>query len=767
MTTSSPEDGTRRSSAGQTVPSSSTTQQTKGLPVGLGEDAESDLALAMALQEAAALESKKRAWAAWAETEYTKCKNARIPFERQWYINLAFLSGKQYVSPVEVSGYGFRLTAPKAPAHRVRLVINKIRPAIRTECAKLTSSKPIPTVVPATNEDEDTSAATVGEALVKAEFANGEFNKKYNSWVWWGVVTGVSFMKSFWDANALDYDAMVLPPMPSQPDGTPFPADIIEEVKEQNPQVKQLLETPRPAQGKICEERLTPFQVYVPDLLCEDIEGQPYVIEVNTKSPLWVKNRYGFDPTPDTRGANTIMDSVTVIAKSSEQHLDSVLVKEVWIKPHAHPDFPEGGMLTVINNRVVDFRDTWPLPFRDFPYYKYEGIRTGGFYPDSVINDLIPLQKEYNRTRSQAVEIKNLMTKPRIMYPKGSVDIRKVGTEAGGSIPYTQGYEKPSILPAVDVPVSYVNELTQLTQEFDDISGQHEISRGTTPSQVTSGTAIAFLQEQDDTKLHDQVASIEHAMEKLGTHYLKYVSTYWSDDRVVKVTGNNNSFEAMHWKKGSLKGNTDVKVQSGSALPYSKAAKQALITEWMQNGFLDPAMGMEILNFGAFDKAVDDFLVDKRQAQRENLKMAEMPEKLLTLLLSPAPGPMGEEPQQLPDGNWLNGDGTPFQPQAPIPVNSWDDHEQHIHWHNQYRKTQQFELLSEANKRAFEMHVQTHQMAMMNDQVNMQGQTVVKNKQDPPPGFGQPGEGTEEEGAPEDGSEPQQSEDESGSLPRE
>lgn len=755
MTSLPPEDGRRRQlGAPTTVPSSSTTQETKGLPVGLGEDADTDAALVMAMIQARQLEEKKRAWASWVDVQYTHCKNSRAAFERQWYLNLAFLTGKQYVSPVEVSGYGFRLTAPKAPPHRVRLVVNKIRPAVRTECAKLTSSKPVPTVVPATNEDEDTSAAGVGEALIKAEFANGEFGKKYRSWVWWGVVTGVSFMKSYFDPNELDFEAMVLPPMPTQPDGTPFPADVIDEVKNSNPEVKQLLETPRPAQGKICHERLTPFQLYVPDLLAEEIEDQPYVIEVHTKTPLWVEKRYGFKPTPDARGANTIMDSVTIIAKNAEQHFDAVLVKECWIKPNAHPDFPDGGMLTVINGQVVNFSDKWPLPFRDFPYYKFDSIRTGGFYPDSVITDLIPLQKEYNRTRSQAIEIKNLMTKPRFLYPEGSVNIRKVGSEPGGAIPYTQGYEKPQILPAVEVPNSYVNELTQLTQEFDDISGQHEISRGGTPSGITSGTAIAFLQEQDDTKLADQVASIEAAMEKLGNHYLKYVTTYWSDDRIIKVTGNNNSFEAMHWKKGSLKGNTDVKVQSGSALPYSKAAKQALITEWMQNGFIAPEMGMEILNMGAFDKAVDDFLVDKRQAQRENLKMAELPEQLLTLLLSPAPGPNGEEPIQDPaSGQHFNGDGTPFQPQPPIPVNSWDDHEQHIHWHNQYRKTQQFELLPEANKRAFELHVQLHQMSLSMDIVNTQGQTIVKNKQEAPPGFGNEEEGQEEqpeEGAPQE-----------------
>src|SRR5690242_16227541 len=98
---------------------------------------------------------KEAAWASWVNTEFQKCKNARLPFERQWHLNLAFYSGKQYLSPINLPGQGFRLTSPKAPPWRVRMVINKIRTAARTECSKLTSSKPIPTVIPATTEDED------------------------------------------------------------------------------------------------------------------------------------------------------------------------------------------------------------------------------------------------------------------------------------------------------------------------------------------------------------------------------------------------------------------------------------------------------------------------------------------------------------------------------------------------------------------------------------------------------------------------------------
>lgn len=714
--------------------------------------------------EARRLEQKKAEWASWANAEYTKCKNARSQFERQWYINLAFTAGQQYLQPINLTASGFRLVTPKAPPWRVRLVINKIRTAIRTECSKLTTSKPIPTVLPATSEDEDFTAAQVGEHILKSKFATAKFEQEYRSWIWWGTVCGNSYLKQHWDKDGLDYESRVLPPPPTFPGtGMPIPDDIIEKI----PVLQEYMTTAKPARGTINVERVTPFHLFVPDLLSENLEDQPYIIHTMAKSKLWVEKRFP-EATPvtcDVRTSATILGSAAIVtAKGSEEHLDAVLVKEVWIKPEAHKDFPEGGLLTIVNDKVVQCKEKWPYPFGEYPFYKYNAMATGGFYSDSIVVDLIPIQKEYNKKRSQAIEIQNTLGKPKLVYQQGSLDPRMITSEPGQSIPYRAGYEKPEIVPGGEVPVSFVNEIAALAQEFDDISGQHEISRGDTPnSAISSGTAIAYLQEQDDAKLTSQVASIESAIETLGMHYLFMVSHFWDDERIVKVVGHNDTFETIHWKKNMLKGNTDVKVQTGSALPFSKAARTALLTEMMQNGWVDPQSGMEMLNFGGLDKVLDVALVDKRQAMRENLKMASAPEKILTLLLNPAPGPNDEPPTkmvhpQTGEEIQFNGDGTPFQPQPPFPVNSWDNHEEHVHWHNFFRKTQQFDQLSDIQKQAFEMHVQLHQQALMAQLVNMQGNIIQDNAgagqplEDVPPEAGgnpDPPQGSANGGAPE------------------
>jgi hypothetical protein len=388
---------------------------------------------------------KKQEWASWVEDQYTKCKNARSNHEQQWYLNLAFVNGRHYVSPITVPGQGFRLAASKAPAWRVRLVVNKTRTAVRTEHSKLIANKPIPIVVPATTEQEDYTAANIGEQLLKYQFANAKFSKTYNSWIWWGVVTGTAFLKSYWNPNEADDDLMEPAKEKKGLGDTPLKDSAGKPVLSQTPVL-----------GKIGIERITPFHIFVPDLLSESLEDQPYVIHCMTRSVESVRKDFpNAGPiNPDSRAANTVMESSFLVTKNSDNsNLDSVLVKEVWIKPNSHKDFPKGGMLTVVNSRVVQCLEEWPWPFKEFPFYKYDGIPTGGFYGDSIVVDLIPLNKEYNRTKSQMIEIKNTIGKPKGFYQQGSLNPRQISSEPGQMVPYKAGFQPPILQPGAEVLV--------------------------------------------------------------------------------------------------------------------------------------------------------------------------------------------------------------------------------------------------------------------------------------------------------------------------
>jgi hypothetical protein len=617
---------------------------------------------------------------AWTNKQFTAIKNARAIQERQWYLNLAFYFGKQYATLIRSNnsgssglGVSTRLYTPPAPYYRARPVINRIRPTIRTELALLTSNRPSATVVPASAEDRDMYAAQAGEQIWNTIYTEHKLKAVLRRALWWTLNCGTSFIKEVWDSATDDF----------------------------------------------IFHHETPFHVFVPDLREEDIEGQPFLIHAMEKSPEWIQMRFkkaldGSDVEISNSQTQHILDDsfVNLVGTQSLKRQQSVLVLEVWIKPGAVPMFPDGAFYTMVGNKIVQGQQKWPFAHNMYPFAKFDHIPSGKFYATSSTEDLIPLQKEYNRTRGQIIESKNRMSKPQLTAPRGSVDPSKMTSEPGLVVEYTPGMTPPQPLPLQALPNYVLQELDTTLRDWDDISGLHEVSRGDVPPGVTAATAISYLQERDEAKLNHTFESVEEGMEKLAKMTLHNVQQFWTDERTVKVTGPDGSFDAMAFRGSDLHNNVDIRIEGGSSLPVSKAAKQALIMDLMKMNFIDPNKGLEVMDIGGVNKLYEQLQVDKRQAMRENLRMSRVtPDMIMehqqlaqtALVQAQVADPMAEPPT----------------PPLIVPVNTWDNHKVHIETHNNFRKGQAFENLPDSTKALFEQHVQDHVRAIGIEMLSM------------------------------------------------
>jgi len=68
---------------------------------------------------------------------------------------------------------------------------------------------------------------------------------------------------------------------------------------------------------------------------------------------------------------------------------------------------------------------------------------------------------------------------------------------------------------------------------------------------------------------------------------------------LVKVVGSDGAFDAQMITGSDIASGLDIRIESGSALPTSKSARQALITDWMKMGFISPQDGLKILDTGS------------------------------------------------------------------------------------------------------------------------------------------------------------------------
>lgn len=639
----------------------------------------------------------------WTQKQYRAIRNARTATERQWYLNLAFFFGKQNVSILNPQSAGLgtnmRLYTPPAPYYRVRPVINRIRPTVRHELAQLTNNKPSASITPSSAEDRDMYAAMAGEQVWENLYLDKKVKFVIRRAMWWALIAGNGFIKTWWEESKGPVDQMT-----GKPQG-----DV-----------------------EFCSE--TPFHILVPDFREEELENQPYVIHAKTYSPEMVQMRH-----PNLKqkkngsldNANEILEEsfLNMTGTQALNRQNSILGLEVWVKPGVHPMFPDGAMYTVIGNEIVQNFSGIPYSHGKFPFAKIDHIPSGKFYSTSSVEDLIPLQKEYNRTRGQIIEAKNRMAKPQLVAPRGSIDASKITTEPGLVIFYTPGFEPPKPIPLSPLPQYVIDEIDRILADWNDISGQHEVSKGQVPPGVTAATAISFLQERDESKLSPTFDSLEEAIEKTARLSLIYVKDYWTTERLISVTGPDGSFDVMAFKGSDLGDNVDLRIEAGSSLPISKAAKQALLMDLMKMGFIDPNKGLEVMDMGGINKIYDQLQTDQRQAQRENLRMSKVTDDTM----------MQYEQQNPPPVDPLTGQpqideqtGEVVKPPLIVPVNTWDNHKLHIEYHNQFRKGQAFENLPPVSKELFEQHVQGHLQAMAIEMYTQNPQMIAQEQGLPP-----------------------------------
>jgi len=691
---------------------------------------------------------------AWVLEKYDRCKTARTQIERQWYLNMAFYQGRQWVAYLpNVTGVGItgKLVTPPAPPYRVRAVINRIRSVVRMELSRLTTNKPNASVVPASSEDEDLFAAQAGEQVWESIYSTHKLPTVFRRASFWTSICGTGFIKVWWDKDSLC----------TYSNGST-------------------------AQGDIKFAPVTPFHILVPDLTEEEIENQPFVINAYTKPTEWCKNAYGQDFKASTVATNEIVENgfLNLAGAGADIKPDSCLVLEVWFKSGAHKMFPKGGYVTLVDNKVVAIKtDGMLFAHGEFPFIKFDHMPTGAFYAASVIEDVIPVQRELNRTRSQIIEAKNRMAKPQLIAPKGSIDPAKITSEPGIVIQYRPGLAPPQPLPLQPLPTYVLEEVDRSLSDIEDLTSQHQVSKGTAPPGVTAATAISYLQERDDSVLATTYQSVEAGWEKMAKQTLAHVVQFWETERIVQITGVDGSFDSIALKGSDIAKGMDIRIEAGSSLPVSKAARQALLMDLITQGVIPPEKGLKLMEIGGVNKLYEEMAVDERQAQRENLRMRSIPiEKIMEHLkmvneanaareqaeqqqlmqqppdvgmqsVSPPPNQMPPLSQPLPPepqatapatpppagpGGLDIQTGDPLQlPQNIVPVNTWDNHETHVEVHNRFRKSQAFELLPDLVKQQFEYHVQMHAEAL--------NQSAAAAQMMPPPqgGPGTPPPGTE------------------------
>ncbi|MBD5092090.1 MAG: hypothetical protein HDT36_01740 [Clostridiales bacterium] len=539
--------------------------------------------------------------------DFKKRQEARRPVELNWRLNMNFVMGNQFA---QITPKGDIEDDGKQYFWQEREVYNHIAPILETRLAKLSRVKAKATVRPATSDDDDVASASLATKLIEAVCKENCFSSKLSLANTWSEITGSAFFKVTWDAEkgrALDADALV-------------------------------------REGDVSVTLCPPFEIFPEDIAITDIDKQSSIMHAKVLTTAEVKRIWG----KDVKGGDVNVFSfdnaqvaggfgytATVPKIVSEKREDSVTVIEKYEMPTV--EHPNGRLIIVAGDRLLHIGD---LPYingedggREYPFSRQVCIENlTNFFGTSVVERIIPVQRAYNTVKNRKHEFMNRIAVGVLAVEDGSVDtdaLEEEGLPPGKIVVYRQGGTPPVMLSPSQVPTEFSREEEKLLNEFVMISGVSEVTTySQVPSNVSSGTAISLLLEQDDTRISLTADSLRESVKRISKQILRLYRQFAEVPRVKRITGDNGEVEIAAFSSRNID-SEDIVFDTISDIEDTLSARRAMVYDLLKLGLFTDNEGrmsdgmktrlFEILGFGNWEDGRSADEVHRKKALKENL----------------------------------------------------------------------------------------------------------------------------------------------------
>lgn len=493
------------------------------------------------------------------ENDFEERRQERVLLERQWELNVNFLSGNQYC---DLSAKGEILDEDKQFFWQTHRVYNHVAPVVETRLAKFARIKPTIFVRPQTDDDKAIERADTAE-----RFINGVFDRvgvesvvsKVNSW---SEACGTGFYKIVWDNLA----GATL----GQLDGK------------------------KVSEGDVKIIPVSPFEIFPDNLYAENLEDCLSIIHARAMPVKVVKEKYGVAIAGEDIGVFNLnkVGKATFNQDTAKATIkDSVIVIEKYEKPSS--EYPNGRLITVAGGKLLYYGE---LPYkngvngqRTYPFVKQESItQAGSFFGSSIIERLIPVQRAFNAVKNRKHEFLNRLSMGIMTVEDGSIDtdeLAEEGLKPGKVLVYRQGSKAPQIMDETTMPAEFSDEEQKLLNEFVTISGVPDVTSAANNVNVKSGVALELLVEQDNERLTPSAENIRKSFLELSRHIIRLYTQFTSGVRILRFQDEFGKTKVIYADKEHFSSD-DVYLDGENEMLYSPSQRKDVIMRLYDSGLL-------------------------------------------------------------------------------------------------------------------------------------------------------------------------------------
>jgi hypothetical protein len=542
-------------------------------------------------------------------------------------LNLMFLLGEHWMT---WDPYSRRLRQnfdnPYRRESRPRITINKVGSHVERAVARLTKSSPTPECRPVTDEEDDVGAAKVGTRILVSEANRIQIDTRITALYFWVVPVGWAYLQCTWNPELGQVQGTVTEEALLK---VPDPTDrmAVRMLGNRGPQMRKALVSKDVHQGDVVVDVVPHFELVV-DPSATSMDGARWAIRSVTLTKEEVWERYGRLPatTEQAPGISLIHELRSFLertaARQPEVH-EEVVVHQFWMPPGSRSR-PEGLVVTYSGLTILEDPKPYPYDHGKLPFVQFN-LMPGIFRREgrTWVDDLISMQADYNDARCREAEIRNDLV-PKLLYPKGSIDDRKLNTRVQAI-----GYSQIGQPPHWEMPnAGWAQVFEETMNRVDKEMGERAAVSPATRGEVLSGLSAAALlaaQEAADVPGNISVKELSDGIATLGWQHLMLIRQFWTEKRLVRTWSEEaDRMDVEKFRGADLPRQLDVHVTPESALPRSKAARVQIALELQKAGLVrDPATILRYIDLPGTDLLIREIDEDTREAMWENDQMLQ------------------------------------------------------------------------------------------------------------------------------------------------
>lgn len=343
---------------------------------------------------------------------------------------------------------------------------------------------------------------------------------------------------------------------------------------------------------------VSPFNVF-PDPLATSVEDSEYIIYADYFNVEQLKRM--FPNKANKLYGSSINYSELVNNNDKNAMIDNqVLVLEIWTRDfevNEHIDnkkkdksvYPKGRVLTICPELGIVLSDK-PNPYNDnglpFEVLKDYDI-PGKFWGEGEVAQLLSPQKHINDLNNAIIDnAKTTANMPWIVDKNAGIPIGGITARPGLVIRKNPGTEVKREQPP-SMPGYVTQAIDVYKQDIEQISGVFNTLKGENTTGVYTAQGILALQEAGQVRIRLKIKLLEDSLSKIGQMWFSRMKQFWSEDKWIRVTKTDGSYDMKKFTNSVLEHDYDVKVVAGSTMPVNKSAMLDLMIRLAQTPMPD------------------------------------------------------------------------------------------------------------------------------------------------------------------------------------